>query len=448
MRISFSLVLLYRFGLIIATEKYYFGNQLLFEVDLIIIICCLLLIINYLVPLTYIILNISILYFDINHSTSTLGTSVASLTIFSLLGNSMVYNNINPRKGFIFQIQNYICKLFRNIINIRVFHLHAYYAYAICSFLAFTFHIFDDSWLKGETLGKMLTSTYLCRFHTPFLYFQNIFPHTFYITSVMGVIGHTLFQILLPFALFNRFTKFYVIVWGWIFIINCTIFFQLSYLPLIEIILWVSLFHFRSGIGIKINKDIFRKILLRGKALSLFFIIIYASYFFFYYNIPKIGNLNSLISRAELFIPKPPYYFYKLFGLDTPNVFNCDDLKMSNHWLVTTRSYSNDHSNSTLVPITHFNGEKGWYQQFDFLYFGNSVIYRRHLINQDPFIHRDNCSYCKNLIHKRILFDYRLNDFNKIVYYRCYFFDKSNPNLSLFELKYFITPEQIINQLN
>ena len=184
----------------------------------------------------------------------------------------------------------------------------------------------------------MLTSSYLCRFHTPFVQFQNIFPSLFNILSIIGVIGQSLFQLLLPFGLFFKLTKFYIIVWGWIFIINCTVFFQLSYLPLIEIILWISLFHFRSGIGIKLNESIFKKIFYRNKLYVCLFSTIYSSYLFFYYDIPKVGNLHTIfLSRINFSVPHPPHYlYYKLFGLDIPNVFNYDDLKMSNQWLVTT----------------------------------------------------------------------------------------------------------------
>ena len=463
LRISFACIILYRVGIVCFTERFYFGQQVALYLDCFILLTVLLLIIGFFVPLAYILLNIFLVYFDSKHEISTLGTSVACLTSFSLLANYLTNKLPNRKYKFISIIEYYTVNYCKKILKPRVLHLHAYYAYALCSFFALSYHIFDTSWRHGETTARMLTSSYLCRFHTPFLNIENNFPLIFYIFSCIGVIGQTLFQALLPLALFNKFSKIFIIFWGWIFIINCTIFFQLSYLPLITIILWISLFHYKSGLGSNTKTFNWSRIINKYKVYAFSLFLIYICYTFYYYHIPKIGSFYNKFHFIYKFdVYKPGIQLFKIFGLDTPNVFNYDDLKMSDHWMVIFRSpnefsseninFNNTHQEikdigGEIVPITHINGEKGYYQQCDILYFGNTVRYKRHLINEDPFYHHSNCSLCSTLIENRILFDYRFKGFEHTFFYKCYYFDISSSTNPLIIIDYAVSPECKIKRL-
>ena len=121
--------------------------------------------------------------------------------------------------------------------NDQILKMAAFYAYAISSFSAFYFHINDEIWQKGETL-KSFTSSYLCRFHELFLFFENSYPK-FFIFSQLEF-AFTVYFNLLPFAFLNKHFQF--IFFGDGFSLFLVLFFRIIIPSALEIILWLSLF--------------------------------------------------------------------------------------------------------------------------------------------------------------------------------------------------------------
>ena len=400
-------------------------------------------------PVGYIVLNAIMVKFDYEHNTATLGTTVACMTSFSLLANHLLIQASKSKLNFITVAEESLRKGLKKLTNPRFLHLYAFFAYAICSFCAQFFHLKDQNWLEGKTLQEMLTSSYLCRFHSPFIIIEDRWPLVIYAFSLIGVIGQTIFQLSIPFAVISSKIRGFTFIWGWIFILNCLIFFQLSYLPLIEVVLWISLFHGNSGFSVKTN--LFRKLKLlisNYRFSTVFSGLLVGSFLFFNFDIPKIG----IISWGLGIISPLTTTHYKFFGLEIPNVFNKSDLGLSDQWLTLYKykhfenhpiSYSTlkdiNVSNSDrieVIPITKPSGEKGYFQQSDLLYFGNTLQYRRMFKYLSAKEAHDPNSGCTNLIKSRVIFDYNFNDHNEeIIYIGSYYerdhSDKSSSNEKL-----------------
>jgi hypothetical protein len=289
-----------------------------------------------------IILNVCTVYLDHMFMSETLGTTVLAMCSLSFHRSKSS--------------------------NDQFFKMAAFYAYAISSFSAFYFHINDEAWLKGETLKILFSSSYLCRFNELFLLFDNSYPKTFFIFSQVGVLLHSAFQILLPFAFLNKYIFKFIFFWGWAFFISSFIFIELSYLPILEIILWISLFHSNDKLKHpKIHSSLFIKF-----ATIYFLIALSHGYYNTYYR-------NTFL-----------YKFYKIIGIEAPNVFNKHDLNLSNSWTVVEKKKIADPLTLELssgdmfthVPITKIDGSKDYFQYNDLLYqhkFG-TCAYRRRLI--------------------------------------------------------------------
>lgn len=426
LRNSFAVIILYRFGIIILTEQYYFGEQVFPWTDFILLLSIAWIIWGRILPVGYIILNAAMIKFDHNHNTATLGTTVACMTSFSLLANHLLIRPNESKLYLITDAEKWLRQGLKKYTSTRFLHLYAFFTYAISSFCAQFFHLEDQTWIEGKTLQEMLTSSFICRFHTPFVFIEDRWPLVIYAFSMIGVIGQTIFQLSIPFAIISSKIRAYTIIWGWIFIINCLIFIQLSYLPLIEVILWISLFHGKSGFSVKTN--LFRKLKFQVKRYrfsTATSVLLIGSFLFYNFDIPKIGIISK---RLDIESPMTITH-YAFFGLEIPGVFNETDLRMSDHWM-TLYKYKNIENHPInqsklkdidvkrsdeieLVPITKPSGEKDYYQQSDLLYFGNTLKYRRFLNYHTPKEAHKEDSFCTQLIKSRVRFDYNLNGYDE-----------------------------------
>lgn len=126
-------------------------------------------------------------------------------------------------------------------------------------------------------------------------------------------------------------------------------------------------------------------------------------------------------------------YCYTPFVI--PDVFNKTDLSMDGNWAVIYRLVNNKRE---LVPITSIDGSRLNYNNFDwllfgnhncdFLYFGNTLGYRRGIIGQNVinFNQKNKTGY--NNIIKRIRYDYRKRNQNDKINYLCEIYESKNSN--------------------
>ena len=426
LRITFCFVILTRFSLILHASNLigFHENKIKYQITLfalcyvILVVICFFQFLNQKYNHTILFVAPCIVYLDYYFATDTLGTTVASMCSFALCTTNTP--SITRRLKFI-----------------------AFYGYAMSSFTALLYHLNDTKWCDGDTLSMIFQSSYLCRFHQFFLDLFDTFP-TLTLLSPVGTILHSLFQLLIPLCFFNKYIYKFIKVWGWIFFITCFIFIELSYLPILEIILWLSIFHGRESLGL---------VKFRDKCFLLYttlIILLSSFHFFFNFHIPVYGNIGnrfnisgSLANNFNFNLPNS-YHLLKVIGLETPDVFNQIDLKMSNHWCVIERSKvaSRDliqidkikELTFEYVPFTKRNGSKDYYQYNDLVYqykYG-TCAYRRSLNHLDSSkienFHDTNSSTA--LQHHKFLssYDYAINNLDGKYLYRINLFKRKSIN--------------------
>jgi predicted DCC family thiol-disulfide oxidoreductase YuxK len=200
-------------------------------------------------PVTNVILIVCIPIADSVFNTNTLGSTIAvNLLVVNLFLNSGQYFSIDKwlinKKN---RISHFVLKLYK-IIGvptekeiIRIYFL-SFLLYAISSFYALILHAQDEYWLGGLTVKSMLTNTFLCKSAFMFRSIESSIPYLLDVISITAIIGQSIFQILMIPLMFFSIGKKYVTVWGFIFFIISLFFLSLSYLPHLEIILWILIF--------------------------------------------------------------------------------------------------------------------------------------------------------------------------------------------------------------
>ena len=382
-----------------------------------------------------------IVYLDYYFETGTLGTTVGSMCCFALC-------KTNPRS---------ITKKLKFI---------AFYGYAISSFTALLYHLNDTKWCSGETLSMIFQSSYLCRFHFLFVDLLTTFP-ILHLLSPLGILLHSFYQLLLPVCFLNKYIYQFIKIWGWIFFITCFLFIELSYLPILEIILWLSLFHGKNKLSfVKFYRN--KNLISHSSFIILFSLI----HIFFNFHIPFSGNIGnklnfsgSLAKNFNIYLPHS-YNLFKVFGLETPNVFNHADLEMSNNWCVIKRSKVAPKELFLIgkikdlpfvyVPFTKRNGSKDYYQYNDMIYQyrHGTCAYRRSLNHLDTSVIENfhDSHRSSTLQHHKFLssFDYKVNNLQGKYLYKIDFYKKKtiNDEANLLFSKYLLIDNNVFIDCN
>jgi len=113
----------------------------------------------------------------------------------------------------------------------------------LCIYSAFA-HLHDPAWIKGYANTQMLTSTYMGRY---FEFFQQLFsayPSIAITLSTISIYGMLFWEVfMIPLVLLSKLTRWFVIIWGWAFLVICLIFLQLGWLAYYEVfVLWPLIF--------------------------------------------------------------------------------------------------------------------------------------------------------------------------------------------------------------
>jgi hypothetical protein len=124
---------------------------------------------------------------------------------------------------------------------------------------------------------------------------------------------------------------------------------------------------------------------LRKKLLNTFYICYtFILFLFVIFLFPVVNSITGFLNSDSL-IKRGANKIIFTAGLEIPYVFNKIDLSLGNQWFVLYKEGAEGKRN--LVPFVGENGNRLNYQQFnflwfgnhnsDFLYFGNSLVYRR-----------------------------------------------------------------------
>ena len=257
LRIALGFIIIFRLSQIIVdssllnltVESKTFEFLSLSSLNIIIIICSLCFFIGFLTPISSFCLLILIKWYDTKLGTSTLGTSICQITILPLfLVNSGHYYSLDR---YLSTKNIYFSKIIEFIYNfsgsshksaIKRAYFLAFLIYYVISFAALTFHLQDPFWLKGLTTKAILINSYISKYYQFFRQLDSYIPFLFSIFSISASIFQSIFQFLMLPLIFTKWGKNFVVVWGFIFFLISLIFINLSYLPHIEIILWLLIF--------------------------------------------------------------------------------------------------------------------------------------------------------------------------------------------------------------
>lgn len=249
LRIFTGLIVFVRFCEIFISHFFVYGFSSVTVVFLICLLAILLFTIGFLTPILNLFLIIVLPILDSVLSTKTLGTTIlVNLLVVLLLTNSGQYfsidNLILKNNSFfsksLFKIYGFIG--FPNSLGIKRAYFLGFILYAVSSLFALLLHIQDPYWLGGVTVKSMLSNSFLCKHAFVFRDLEFLFPKLFDVISIIGIVFQSVFQILMIPLLFFKKGKEYVKIWGFVFFTISLFLLSLSYLPHLELILWIIIF--------------------------------------------------------------------------------------------------------------------------------------------------------------------------------------------------------------
>ena len=247
LRIIFGLIAFVRFYQI--ADSYYLYNHELPFLFLITLGLIILFTVGGLTPIVNVLLIFFSVLFDYSAGTSTLGTTifVQGLFLFSLT-NSGNYYSIDRlllnSNGVIFQIISFIYSIVGvpNKESIRRAYFIVFIMYGLSSFAALGLHLKDYYWINGLTTKSLLSSAYLSNYYDFFRNLEVSFPNLMSLISINSGITQSVFQFLMIPLVFTLWGRYFVFSWGMIFFLVSLFVLNLSYLPHLELIIWLAIF--------------------------------------------------------------------------------------------------------------------------------------------------------------------------------------------------------------
>lgn len=310
--------------------------------------------------------------------------------------------------------------------------------YALLSFPALVYHLRDSYWQEGLTLKSLLTNSYLSKHYRMFRELDAAMPGCLSILSIGASIGQTIFQLFMLPLLCFRPGRWFVVVWGSTFFTISLLCINLSYLPHVEIIIWLLVFFpypsswgdseagqasFATGLSSQKRPSRISTETLRigflFTALTAFMLVCLV-----FVVAEVLPGLNPKLAPSWRSRVQP---LIRSFGFFPPDVFNGTDLMMGDHWI---ELYARENNDWKLVPIIGTEGQRLSYlpidilnfknHNSDFLYFGTTLQFAREFIhgkrNPTSFFSEPNFGW-QNL-ERLIRYDYLFRRRKGTVVYR------------------------------
>jgi hypothetical protein len=448
-RIAVGTIMIYRTALIVIATYYYHPTDVAepqFTAKLLLGCGVLGLLFAYtagfLTPLTGIAIVAVYPYFDARLLTGTLGTNVASICLIALL--LLNTGDRHSIDGLLMRTQNFVGRTWRAIYAVigtpnavqttRILFI-AFAAYAVVSFGALFYHLSDQYWREGRTVGVMLTNAYLSRHYEWFRAWEAAAPGTYHAFSIASVAGQTFFQLAMLPLMWHRWGRRFVIAWGATFFLISLTCLQLSYLPYLELALWALIFvrlpllneprearsqkspllgeraRVRGSLPAKTAANTQPPRLVRAYTTAI------ATAFALFLLTWLAPGGRAWSGHAW----DRPQQYLAWFGLDAPQVFNDADLRMGDRWPVIHRIDAD--GQRTLVPFNGNNGERLAYHKNDLLYFGNSLRWRRRMIGNEPQAYNAPGSTGYEQIREVCFYDAARNDAESVTGYEVRIFE-------------------------
>jgi hypothetical protein len=449
-RVAVGVLMIWRVALILDSTRYYFGpphgwlglgggESRFALVELALAVSVL---VGFLTPICLVALILTIHRFDTVTLTPILGSSVLIHTLVILLisgvGTQMSIDSVlarGPRRRIAFGTP--IRHLYRMMgyptpTAVRTYLFLGFMAYGVLSFGAILNHIADAYWRSGDTIRVTLQNSYLSRVWGWARSLESAHPAVLAAFSQFCNLGQGLFQLLMGLLIRWRWGYRFVIWWGVAFFLFSLILLQLSFLPHFELCLWVLVFarskvdqpaaadgreldseSDRPATQMMTNGPIDNPLRTRPRSASATGVLICSLSmvcFLAVLTLPQtkrgvdsvVGiNLDSALDHVQPGLGD----FLAAAGMTPPNVFNAVDLRMGDAWPVIYRVEPN--GSLEMVPFSARDGSRLWYHVSDVAYIGNSVRWRRAMIDADIRARNQPGTPGYELIEKILLYDYR-----------------------------------------
>lgn len=334
---------------------------------------------------------------DIYGRTPTLGTCVliilACALLFANAGQNYSIDGFFMKRFSRSIVGRFLRWLYQlvgtpNKAHLNIIYFTLFLAYAVLSFTAIIYHLQDEAWLAGKTVGLIFTNSYLTWWWRTFRWVEVHIPWILVFISVTGVVGQTIFQLFMIPLAFNKWGRWFVILWGATFFAGSLLGIKLSYLPYLEVLYWLFVWlrnpraNANQAPEPASNEQQPRPI--KPNWLSLEIYLVYICF----------GLVLSAIFCLHVHTPwsyreswnRPMISWLWQTGMMPPNVFNQADLGMGDHWPMIYRVYVNEDGQEErreAVPLNGEGGERRWYHASDTLYFGNHLLWRRAMLKEE-----------------------------------------------------------------
>lgn len=248
-RIITGFVLITRYWQIAHTNFIFDGNLSITSFPIVFFMLSLLFILGFLTPLVNLIFLLFVNYADMKMGTSTLGTSILTLLLicFFLINSGQFYSI----DRWLIQRNRLLGKAIRSIFNVlsaenvkdikRAYFL-SFFMYGMISCGALLLHIKDPQWTNGLTTKSLLLNSYLCKHYELFRFIDESVPILLSALSILAGLYQSIFQFFMIPLVFFKIGRKFVYLWGMQFYLISLFFINLSYLPHIEVILWLAIF--------------------------------------------------------------------------------------------------------------------------------------------------------------------------------------------------------------
>jgi len=277
---------------------------------------------------------------------------------------------------------------------------------AVNHFSAAMFHGDDQFWSTGQTAHALMTNMYLCKAASLvqglLLSWPTVGPSVIHIFSAIGLILQIIWQMgMIPMMWSNyRWAVFFAKWYGWFFVVF-SFGLNISALPPAEVVAWAFLFGppcFPKWRGWSGALPTHRGIRSRVGELCLSGWRWAAVFYAFLHVLPA--------SRAS--VSTPGFWdVTRYIGLWAPNVFNEDDLRMGDVWLVFEAKLPSGKVRQ--LPFNDSKGRRAWWHMSDLIYYGNSLGQRRGVLHTDPFEYLGNPQTGGAAVMRVLQFDRRLH---------------------------------------
>ena len=254
LRLALGTVVFVRFFQIFSSYCVYMSGNTIPQLEAVgmaaFLLCILCFTLGFLTQLATVVVACGAVITDHHFGTRTLGTDVLAGVLFVLfvINSGQRYSIdrlILARGGGIERVLRplqWFCGA-SEMRHIKMAYVMGFVFYALLSFVALSYHIVDPFWLSGLTTKSLFTNSYLCKHYQFFRDVENLSPGALSVFSIFSAIGQSVFQAFMIPLMFCRWGRRFVCFWGGMFSLVSLIFINLSYLPHVELVLWLLVFY-------------------------------------------------------------------------------------------------------------------------------------------------------------------------------------------------------------